>query len=64
MISAVALAPELPNPFFFLGGPLHQLGRRIGLVRRETNTILLGVALGWGLWLLIVAVALMVRGTD
>jgi hypothetical protein len=53
------LAPELPTPFALLGGPLHQLGRRLGLVRRETNTVLLGVALGWGLWLLIVAMALM-----
>jgi hypothetical protein len=56
-------APELPEPFTLTGGPLHQLGRRLGLVRRETNTILLGLALGWGLWLLFVALAL-VQGLE
>jgi hypothetical protein len=49
----------MPEPFSLLGGPLHKLGRRLGLVRGETNTFLLGLALGWGLWLLIVALALM-----
>jgi len=44
--------------FSLLGGPLYELGRRLGLVRGETNTILLGLALGWGLWLLIVALTL------
>jgi hypothetical protein len=44
--------------FTLLGGPLHNLGRRIGLVRHETNTVLLGLAIGWGLWLLIVVSAL------
>jgi len=57
-------APETSEPFSLLGGPLHQLGRRLGLVRRETNTVLLGVALGWGLWLLILAMALMEGLTD
>jgi hypothetical protein len=51
-------APELPEPFSLFGGPLHQLGRRLGLVRHDTNTVLLGLALGWGLWLLFVALAL------
>lgn len=41
--------------FSLLDGPLHELGRRLGLVRGETNTVLLGLAMGWGLWLLIVA---------
>jgi hypothetical protein len=50
--------------FSLVGGPLHQLGRRIGLVRGETNTVRLGFALGWGLWLLIVAVALIEGVTD
>jgi hypothetical protein len=35
--------------FTLLGGPLHNLGRRLGLVRHETNTVLLGLAIGWGL---------------
>ncbi|HEY7819437.1 MAG TPA: hypothetical protein VIG29_14530, partial [Vicinamibacteria bacterium] len=50
-------APESPASFPLLGGPLHHLGRRLGLVRGDTNTVLLGLALGWGLWLLIVALA-------
>src|SRR5262245_26012543 len=51
-------APELPEPFSVMGGPLQQLGRRLGLIRHETNTILMGLALGWGLWLLFVALTL------
>jgi hypothetical protein len=50
--------PESPAPFSLLGGPLHQLGRKLGLVRHDTNTVLLGLALGWGAWLLILAVVL------
>lgn len=49
--------PETSEPFALLGGPLHQLGRRLGLVRGETNTVLLGLVLGWGLWLLILVLA-------
>jgi hypothetical protein len=56
-------APELPEPFSLMGGPLHQLGRRLGLIRHETNTIALGLALGWGMWLLFVALAL-VQGRE
>jgi hypothetical protein len=37
-------------PFSLLGGPLHQLGLRLGLVRAPSNTVLLGVAIGAGLW--------------
>jgi hypothetical protein len=36
--------------FSLLGGPLHRLGRRLGLVRRETNTVALGLALGLVSW--------------
>ena len=50
--------------FSLLGGPLYELGRRLGLVRGETNTVLLGLVLGWGLWLLIVALALIEGVTD
>src|SRR5262245_61921191 len=56
--------PESPAPFSLLGGPLHQLARRLGLIRGDTNTVLLGLALGWGLWLLIAALALMEGVTD
>ena len=51
-------ALESPEPFSVLGGPLHHAGRRLGLVRGDTNTIMLGLALGWGPWLLIVGLAL------
>jgi len=39
-----------------LGGPLHRLGCRLGLVRGEANTVRVGVALGllaWGVLLLL-----------
>jgi hypothetical protein len=49
---------ESPEAFSVLGGPLHHAGRRLGLVRGETNTIMLGLALGWAPWLLIVGLAL------
>jgi hypothetical protein len=49
--------------FSLLGGPLQQLGRRLGLVR-GTNTVRLGLALGVGLWLVIVALALLGGSTD
>jgi len=49
--------------FSLLGGPLHQLGRRLGLVR-GTNTVRLGLALGVGLWLIVVALALLGGTTD
>jgi len=32
--------------FSLLGGPLHGLGCRLGLVRGGTNTVALGLALG------------------
>ena len=42
----------------FLGGPLHQLGCRLGLVRKGTNTIRLGLALGIGPWCVLILLAL------
>ena len=50
--------PPTSEHFSVFGGPLHRAGRRLGLVRGETNTIMLGLALGWAPWLLIVGVAL------
>jgi hypothetical protein len=44
--------------FSLLGGPLYRLGRRAGLVRGEGNTFLLGLALGWLPWLILLALAL------
>ena len=48
---------EAPAEFSLLGGPLHQLGRRLGLVRGDTNTVLIGVVLGGGLWIIIAVLA-------
>jgi hypothetical protein len=44
--------------FSLLGGPLHRLGRRLGLVRDGTNTMALGLALGAIPWVILVALAL------
>jgi hypothetical protein len=52
------VAPESSVGFSLLGGPLHQLGRRLGLVRGGTNTVLLGLTIGVGLWLVALALAL------
>jgi hypothetical protein len=39
--------------FSLLGGPLHRLGLRLGLVRGTSNTVALGLVIGWSMWLLI-----------
>jgi len=44
--------------FSLLGGSLHRIGRRLGLVH-GTNTVPLGLALGPGLWLVVLALALL-----
>lgn len=44
--------------FSLLGGPLHEMGRRLGLVRGESDTRLVGLAIGWVGWLLLMGVAL------
>lgn len=40
--------------FSLLGGPLHRLGCRLVLIRRETNTVLLGIVLGTLPWLVMI----------
>ncbi len=50
------LDPRIEN-FSLLGGPLHRLGARCALVRRGTNTVRLGLALGWVPWLVLVFLA-------
>ena len=57
-------APEEPADFSLFGGPLHQLGRRLGLVRGGTNTVLLGLTIGVGLWLVTLVLAFMGGVTD
>jgi hypothetical protein len=49
---------ERPDDFSLLGGPLHRLGCRLGLVRGGTNTVLLGLALGAFLWTVLLALTL------
>jgi hypothetical protein len=44
--------------FSLLGGPLHRLGCRLGLVRDGTNTPALGLVLGAFLWIVLFALAL------
>jgi hypothetical protein len=50
------VAGDIEN-FSLLGGPLHRLGARLGLVRGETNSISMGLALGWLPWLVLIALA-------
>ena len=47
----------LSEEFSLLGGPLHRLGRRLGLVREGTNTVALGLALGVLPWVVLVVLA-------
>ncbi|MGJ0507062.1 MAG: hypothetical protein ACR652_07985 [Methylocystis sp.] len=42
--------------FSLLGGPLHRLGVRLGLVR-GANTVALGLALGWVSWVVLMLLA-------
>lgn len=44
--------------FSLLGGPLHRLGCRLGLVRNGTNTVALGLALGVFPWVVLLALVL------
>jgi hypothetical protein len=44
--------------FSLLGGPLYRLGVRVGLVRRGTNTVPLGLVLGGCCWIVLLILAL------
>ncbi|HTT09765.1 MAG TPA: hypothetical protein VMG60_02655 [Burkholderiaceae bacterium] len=44
------MVQHAPERLSLLGGPLHRLGRRLGLVRGETDTLPLGLALAFVLW--------------
>src|SRR5208283_602071 len=44
--------------FSVLGGPLHRLGERVGLVRQGENAFALGLALGLLSWSILLALAL------
>jgi hypothetical protein len=56
--------PGRLEKFSLLGGPFHRLGRRLGLVRGETNTVALGLALGLFLWSIFLALALIEGVSD
>lgn len=43
--------------FSLLGGPLHRLGRRLGLVRGDSDTLRLGLALGALAWTILMVLA-------
>lgn len=49
---------QIPE-FELLGGPLHGLGRRVGLVRAGTNTVWLGVVLALAAWGVLMVLALL-----
>jgi len=49
--------PGRLEKYSLLGGPLHRLGQRLGLVREETNTVALGLALGLLSWSILLALA-------
>jgi hypothetical protein len=44
--------------FSLLGGPLHRLGCRAGLVRGGTNAVALGLAIGFFLWIVLMVLGL------
>lgn len=45
--------------FSLLGGPLHRLGGRLGLVRNGSNTVWLGMALGLSAWVTLIVLAVL-----
>jgi hypothetical protein len=52
--------PEAPRSLpdlSLLGGPLYRLGNRLGLIRGGTDPTPLGLALGGGLWVVLIALA-------
>jgi hypothetical protein len=53
------LTQERPqvSEFSLLGGPLHRLGSRLGLVRGKSNPFPLGLALGWSAWAILIGLA-------
>jgi hypothetical protein len=50
--------------FSLFGGPLQRLGRRLGLVREGTNTVRLGLALGFFSWAVLIVLGLFQGSSD
>lgn len=58
-VTALACAAVEPMPeLSALGGPLHRLGVRLGLVRGDKHTVRLGLAIGALLWIVLLALGL------
>ena len=57
-------APETQVSMSLLGGVLHRLGMRYHLVRGESNTLLMGLAIGWSLWVFLVLLATLLGKAD
>ena len=56
--AATAIGPDSGPRLSLLGGPLHRIGARVGLVRNHTNTLPLGLALGIAAWAVLILLAL------
>jgi hypothetical protein len=50
--------------FSVFGGPLHKLGKKLGLVRNGTNSIRLGLALGLLAWILLLIISVLSGTTE
>ena len=49
----IADAPQDSIRVSLLGGALYRLGQRYHLIRGDSNTLLMGLAIGWSLWALL-----------
>ncbi len=49
--------PEPSEPLTLFGGPLHEIGRQLGVIR-GTHAVRLGLAIGVGVWLVVVGLML------
>jgi hypothetical protein len=54
----VGAAVDTPPELSALGGPLHRLGMRLGLVRGDNHTVPLGLAIGALLWIVLLVLGL------
>lgn len=52
------MAESRLETFSLIGGPLHSIGRRLHLVRGESNSFPLGIAIGGFLWVVLAGLAL------
>jgi hypothetical protein len=50
--------------FSVFGGPLHQIGTRLGLIRKNNNSLMLGFVFGYGVWIILFLLALVNGRTE